>query len=137
MSRVSSVDKAISLTGTALSAYNAMLIVREDPNALAREIAKCTPDVLSRIITHDKGRLFGSSLPVGGYFLGAGIDLLDPNVWSSVATLKLRLEMERLWNSSMINDEQYIDLRRNIGSNPAYVNKMLIVYKLLSGLEAQ
>ena len=67
-----------------------MLVVREDPDALAREVAKCAPDVLSRIITYDGGRIFGRTLTAGGYFLEAGINLLDPKIWSGAATVKLR-----------------------------------------------
>ncbi|KAB7624157.1 hypothetical protein [Alkalilimnicola sp. S0819] len=118
--------RAVSLTGDAIAAYNSMKAASADPESLAKEIAKWSPDIVLRVIAHDAGR----ALPLGNYFLGAGFNVLDPNVWKGIALMKLRIEIDKLYETAAVDFDEMTTLRVDLGRNPARAHQMIIVYKL-------
>jgi len=101
-------------------------VVSNGPKSLAREITKWSPDIVFKVLAYDAGKLFN----VGGYFISAGIDVLDPNVWKGAALFKLRIELTKLNNDGVIDVSTFSTLLSKLSSNPAYVNKMIVIYKL-------
>lgn len=120
------VVSTVGLNGDSIRAYNSMKAVASDPDNLAREISKWSPDVVFKVLSYDAGKVFN----VGGYFISAGVDVLDPNVWKGMANLKLNLSITKLNNDGVIDVNTFATLRNKIASEPAYVNKMIIIYKL-------
>lgn len=115
-----------ALTGEALRAYLSMRAVTSNPDALASEIAKWSPEIVLKVLAHDGGKV----LPIGGYFIGAAVDALDPAVWRGAALVKLRVEINDLFSKGAIDAVEMAKLLENLGIRPAYVNQMIIVYKL-------
>lgn len=120
------VASTAGLSSDAVRAHNSMKAVSTDPEALAREIAKWSPDIVFKVLAYDAGKIFN----IGGYFISAGVDVLDPNVWKGLALYKLRIELTKLNNDGVIDVITFAKLQRKLSSDPAYVNKMIVIYKL-------
>ena len=120
------VASTVGLSSDAIKAHSSMKAVSTNPEALAREITKLSPDIVFKVLAYDAGKFFN----IGGYFISAGVDVLDPNVWKGAALYKLRIELTKLNNDGVIDISTFVKLQRKLSSEPAYVNKMIVIYKL-------
>src|SRR5690606_6915717 len=96
------------ISADVVTAHNSMVSVRNDPEALAREVAKWSPEILYKALALDKGKV----LPIAGYFIGAGIDILDPGVWQGIGQFKLYVEIQKLFENGMVDAFEQAELRQ-------------------------
>lgn len=105
-----------------------MISVRNNPEALAREVAKWSPDIVYRALAMDNGK----ALPIAGYFIGTGIDILDPGIWQGLALHMLRIEARKLLEAGIIDEFEQIDIQNLLSSDPGEANKRIIIHKIRS-----
>ena len=120
----------VQATSDAVNLYNSLVAVSNNPDALGREIARHSPDLVFRALKLDVGR----ALPIGGYFLSAGINLLDADTATAIANIRLRNIIEKLAREGALEGgdagEEYANLRQDLATNPARAVQMIIVYRL-------
>lgn len=118
--------KVVDNSVDVVQAFHALQAVRNDPNALAREVAKWAPDIVYKALKMDTGR----TLPIAGYFVGSAIDVLDPQVWQGAALFKLHIEIRSLFESGAIDELEMARIRALVSQKPAEASKEIIIHKI-------
>ena len=105
-------------------AKNSFEEVSNDPNALALEVAKWTPDVVFAALQTSASASLTASLSV----IGIQLDLLNASSSESIGRMFLRQGI--IQHGNELGVQKVIELQNMIGTKPGYVYTVLKVHML-------
>jgi len=122
------VENAVDNLSTVLKAQASIEAVKDNPEGLANEIAKWSPDIIMAVLKQHGTKLFA----VSGYFVGAGIDLLNPELVERLMVYRLRVAIVNFHNKGWLSLEEYMSYINKLSkpNERAFVYQQLIIKKL-------
>ena len=125
---MSTIEKAVDNLSNILKVQASLEAVKNKPEALANEIAKWSPDIIMAVLKQQGTKLFGLS----GYFMGAGIDLLNPGLVEGLMVYRLRIAIVSYYNQGWLTLEEYMTYINKLSkpNERAYVYQQLLIKKL-------